>query len=174
MCIKSFLGKLTHLYLPAWKLGLYHFHLLGDFEETARQVLCRNAGDDGCRGWHTAGKNSCRMALISSCPLCPGDVVLSLWPNGTAPSMCQALAWAVLSLNLSRSWVNSHNLPQKKSCKHANSASCIPWSIDFYNKMRGLPTKTQICHNIAALRRVIVHLRVLPGGLVPSDITTCK
>lgn len=62
----------------------------------------------------------------------------------------------------------------KKSLKLVNSANCIPWSIDFCKEMRGLPTTSQIGHYIAALRTMIVHQRLLPGDLVPSDIPVCK
>lgn len=53
-----------------------------------------------------------RMALISSCLLCPVYALLSLSPGGTAPNHTSSFSVScVLGQNLSESWVNSHPFP---------------------------------------------------------------
>lgn len=60
-----------------------------DSEETSKQSICK---DDGCRRQRGAGDRNYIIIFSPSWPLCPADVLLSLWPNGDAPSKPQALA----------------------------------------------------------------------------------
>jgi len=71
---KVFLGKWMYLFLPAWNFGLHHFHELADYEETARQPICK---DDGCRRQQAAGANGCITTFSPFWPPCP-VYVLSL------------------------------------------------------------------------------------------------
>lgn len=60
---------------------------LVDSEEAARQSIY-------CRRQQAAGGNASLTIFISSSSLSPEYLLLSLWHNGDAPRIHQALAWA--------------------------------------------------------------------------------
>lgn len=54
---------LSWCYHPAWKFGLYRFHTSVDSAQTAKQLLCKDAGDDCCRGQQAVGENGYTLSL---------------------------------------------------------------------------------------------------------------
>lgn len=68
------------------------------------QLLCKDAGDDCCRGQQAVGENGYTLSL-------PAHWILPWYcfHFGATPSINQASAWAVPGQNLSRIWVSSHN-----------------------------------------------------------------
>lgn len=65
-------GKLMHLYLSAWKFGLYSFHESLDSEETDRHLTGKA---DGCTRQQAAGNSSCIMTFSHFWPPCPAYVL---------------------------------------------------------------------------------------------------
>lgn len=91
--LQNLLNKLIYLCLSVYEFGLYHFHKLMDSKEVARQSMCKNFG---CRRQQDTSGNGSLTIFISSSPMSPDYLLLSLWPNGAVSQQTSGLSMSCM------------------------------------------------------------------------------